>query len=217
MENHKKATSYYANVRPEMLQFIPVNVSKILEIGCGEGNFSAQIQGDIERWGLEPYLPSAEKAKDVLDKVLVGTIDEKISDLPDNYFDVIILNDVLEHLLEPWDDISKLKEKLNEKGVLVTSIPNVRYSKNLFKLLFKRDWKYTKDNILDSTRFRFFTKKSIKRMYIENGFEIKKIKGINRTKSFAYLPFAILFNIIFLGTQLDMLYMQFATVAGKKK
>ncbi len=216
MDTHQKDKKYYANQRPEMLQFIPNSANKILEVGCGEGNFGAQLlHKDKEIWGIEPFEASAKKAKETLNKVLVGTIDEKIDEIPDNYFDVVILNDVLEHLLEPWDDISKLKSKLSKNGVMVTSIPNVRYSKNLFKLLFNRDWKYTEDNILDSTHFRFFTKKSIKRMFTENGYEIKKIKGINRTKSFAYLPFAILFNILFLGSQLDMLYMQYATVAKK--
>lgn len=213
----KKKDTYYMNVRPDMLSFIPKTADKILEIGCGEGNFSAQLLHRVtETWAIEPYEPSANKAKEKLFKVLVGTLDEKLNEIPDNYFDVIIMNDVLEHLPEPWDDIIKLKSKLHAKGVLVTSIPNVRYSKNIFKMIFKRDWKYTDDLILDRTHFRFFTKKSIKRMYSECGYSIQTIKGINVTRSFFYFPFAVLFNILFLGSQLDMFYMQFATVATKQ-
>ncbi|MFY0603274.1 MAG: class I SAM-dependent methyltransferase [Flavobacteriaceae bacterium] len=213
----KKNEAYYMNVRPEMLAFIPKTANKILEIGCGEGNFSAQLNtGENETWAVEPYEPSAKKAQEKLHKVIVGTLDEKLNELPDNYFDVIIMNDVIEHLLEPWDDIVKLKSKLNTEGVLVTSIPNVRYAKNLFKMIFKRDWKYTDDLILDRTHYRFFTKKSIKRMYQDCGYKIQKMKGINRTKSFFYFPFAVLFNILFLGSQLDMFFMQYATVVKKK-
>lgn len=213
-----KDTEYYKNVRPEMLGFIPKSAKTILEIGCGSGNFSAQLVKDgVETWGVEPFEESAKEATEKLTKVLLGTLDEVLQDLPDNYFDAIVMNDVIEHLLEPWDDIINLKSKLKKEGVLVTSIPNVRYSKNIFKLIFNRDWKYTDDLILDRTHYRFFTKKSIKRMYKDCGYNILRIKGINTTKSFLYFPFAVLFNIVLLGSQLDMFYMQHATVAKKNE
>lgn len=211
-----KAPDYFINRRPEMLKFIPKNASKILEIGCGEGNFIEQLVSETtETWGVEPDISSADIAKTKIFKVLVGTLDQVLDELPENYFDVIVLNDVLEHLLEPWDDLKLLKSKLKDQGAVVTSIPNVRYSKNLFKMIFKRDWKYTEDLTLDRTHFRFFTKKSIKRMFREAGYQIESIKGINTTKSFLYFPFAIVFNILFLGSQTDMFFMQFATVARK--
>jgi len=217
MDKNIKNNKYYANVRPEMLQFIPNNAKRILEVGCAQGNFSAQLINDgIEIWAIEPNKESAKVAAEKLFKVLVGTVEEKISEIPDNYFNVIIMNDVIEHLLEPWDDIQKLKSKLNEDGVFVSSIPNVRYAKNLFNMLFKRDWKYTDDRILDITHFRFFTKKSTRRLFEENGYSVQKIKGVNMTKSFAFFPFAVLFNVLFLFSQLDIFYMQFATVAKKK-
>ncbi len=217
MAEHLKNDAYYGNTRPEMLPFIPVGSQKILEVGCGDGNFSAQlIKEGVETWAIEPNESSAKSASEKLFKVLHGTIDDRLKEVPDNYFDVIIMNDVIEHLTEPWDDIQNLKSKLKDEGVFVSSIPNVRYAKNLFNLLFKRDWKYTDDRILDITHYRFFTKKSIRRLWEENGYSIQKIKGVNRTKSFAFFPFAFLFNVLFLFSQLDIFYMQYATVCKKK-
>jgi 2-polyprenyl-3-methyl-5-hydroxy-6-metoxy-1,4-benzoquinol methylase len=217
MADHIKDKSYYANARVEMLQFIPDNAQKILEVGCGEGKFSAMLteQGK-ETWAIEPNPASANIAAKGIAKVFCGTIDEKLSEIPDETFDVIVMNDVIEHLTEPWDDIQKLKSKLKKDGVFVSSIPNVRYAKNLFHVLFKRDWKYSDDRILDITHYRFFTKKSIRRLWEENGYSVQKMKGINRTKSFAYFPFAVLLNIVLLLSQLDVFYMQYATVAKKK-
>lgn len=216
MEAHIKDKSYYANARLEMLQFIPNDATKVLEVGCGEGKFSEVLtkQGK-ETWAIEPNPASAKSAAQRLKKVLQGTIAERIDELPDGYFDVIVMNDVIEHLTEPWDDIHQLKSKLRSNGVFVSSIPNVRYAKNLFHVLFKKDWKYADDRILDITHYRFFTKKSIRRLFEQQGFKVQSMKGINRTKSFAYLPFAILWNLLFLCSQLDIFYMQFATVAKK--
>jgi 2-polyprenyl-3-methyl-5-hydroxy-6-metoxy-1,4-benzoquinol methylase len=199
-----------------MLPFIPKNAKKILEIGCGQANFSSQFTKEgVEVWGVEPDEKAVKIASKKIFKILRGTIDENIKLLPNNYFDVIIMNDVLEHLIHPDEVLKSLKVKLNNDGLAVSSIPNVRYSKNIFNLIFKRDWKYTESGILDNTHFRFFTKKSIIRMHKECGYTIKTVNGINRTKSFLHFPFAIIFNILFLFTQLDMFYMQFATVAKK--
>jgi len=200
-----------------MLPFIPTTATKILEVGCGQANFSSQlVKEGNEIWGIELNPNAAKVASEKLYKVLTGTIEERISEIPDNYFDVIIMNDVIEHLIYPKEVLEQLKTKMVVNGLIVSSIPNVRYSKNLFKLLFKKDWKYTESGILDNTHFRFFTKKSIKRMFTETGFEVEKCQGINRTESFLYFPFAILFNIILLFSQVDMFFMQFATVARKK-
>lgn len=213
-----KETIYYENERPEMLPFIPSSAKKALEIGCGHGRFSAQlVKNGVETWGIEPDPHSFEVASKELFKVLEGTIESQIDNVPDNYFDIIIMNDVLEHLLYPWDNLKQLRSKLSDNGVLVSSIPNVRYSKNIFNLIIKRNWEYTESGILDSTHFRFFTKKSIKTLYRKSGYSVQTIKGINVTNSFLYFPFAVLFNIIFLFSQLDMFYMQFATVVKKNE
>lgn len=214
----KKDKSYYGHTRPEMLTFVPKDAIRILEIGCGQGNFSSQLlKNKVEVWGVEPDKNAAEIASKRLFKVLASTLDEAIDNLPNNYFDAIILNDVLEHLYYPWEDLKKLKNKLAKSGVVVSSIPNVRYSKNIFKLFFMKDWKYTESGILDNTHFRFFTKKSIKRMYVECGYSIQEVKGINMTKSFMYFPYAFIVNILTLFTQTDIFFMQFATVATKKE
>uniref|UniRef100_UPI0040482642 class I SAM-dependent methyltransferase n=1 Tax=Polaribacter sp. TaxID=1920175 RepID=UPI0040482642 len=89
-----KAPDYFVNRRPEMLKFIPKNASKILEIGCGEGNFIEQLVSETtETWGVEPDISSADIAKTKIFKVLVGTLDQVLDELPENYFDVIVLND----------------------------------------------------------------------------------------------------------------------------
>ena len=79
-----KDEGYYKNVRPEMLRYIPNSAKTILEIGCGSGNFSAQlVKEGVETWGVEPFEKSAKEATQKLTKVLVGTLDDTLKDLPD--------------------------------------------------------------------------------------------------------------------------------------
>ncbi len=212
-----KDVSYYSNTRQEMLPFIPSSAKKILEIGCGKGHFCGQLIGkDIEVWGIEPDKDSAEIAEKKLYKVLNNKLDDAVRLLPDNYFDVIILNDVIEHLLFPWDDLKTLRSKLSNNGVITASIPNVRYIKNLFHVLINKNWEYSESGILDSTHFRFFTKKSIVSLFSKCGYSIEKIKGINKTKSTKYQLFALLINVLFFFNHSDTLYLQYAVTAKKE-
>jgi hypothetical protein len=97
-------------------------------------------------------------------------------------------------------------------GVVISSIPNVRFFRTFSKVLFSKDWKYEDHGVMDKTHLRFFTGKSIKRMYDELGYTILKHEGINVTKSIKPL----LFNIPFLFTQMDIRNVQYATVAAVK-
>ena len=211
----EKPDLYYKSERGEMLSLLPVNAKKILDVGCGAGAFASQlISKDREIWGIEPDKNSALLAAESLFMVLNGKIEDVINNLPDHYFDAIYFNDVLEHLIDPWLIIKAIKPKLSEKGVLICSIPNVRYIRNLGHLLVNRDWQYMETGIRDSTHLRFFTKKSIYRLIKESGYNITKIKGINRTKSERLHFYYFLINLLTFFMNLDIIFLQFAVVAS---
>lgn len=209
--NCMKQEQYYAENRHEILQFIPQNIQKTLDVGCGIGNFSEAVRRlrNNESWGIEPVCEIAKIAAGKLDKVLNGSFDEVWTDLPKKYFDCIFFNDVLEHMFDPIDALLKVKENLMPSGYVVASIPNVRYMGNLIELLIKKDWEYTNSGILDNTHFRFFTKKSIIRMFSNCGFAIESIEGLNplRSRKFSFL------NTILLNNLEDARFLQFLVIA----
>jgi 2-polyprenyl-3-methyl-5-hydroxy-6-metoxy-1,4-benzoquinol methylase len=214
MKNYEnKPEGYYNNFRKEMLKYLPKDAKKVLDVGCGNGCFAEVIknQNAAEVWGIELMEQEANLAKQVLDKVFVGSCENFIDGLPDNYFDVIYFNDVLEHLVDPYTVLKKMKSKLAADGVVISSIPNVRYHNSFVKVLVNKDWKYEPFGVMDFTHMRFFTEKSINRMYEEAGYTVKVSEGINKSKSLK--PY--IYNIPFLFTQLDIRYPQFATVASK--
>jgi 2-polyprenyl-3-methyl-5-hydroxy-6-metoxy-1,4-benzoquinol methylase len=213
----QKSSAYYFGERTEMLPYIPLSCQKILEVGCGDGNFLRSfVEKGTEVWGIEPVEKAAKAAKTKLFKVFIGTLEAFLTDLPDNYFDAIIFNDVLEHMVYPDKNLIALKNKLTSEGVIVTSIPNFRYIKNLNHVVLQKDWRYTQSGILDDTHFRFFTKKSMIALFEENGYQVKTIEGINPTKSIKYQVAASLMSLFTFSNHFDTLYMQFAIVATRE-
>jgi 2-polyprenyl-3-methyl-5-hydroxy-6-metoxy-1,4-benzoquinol methylase len=206
---------YFSNKRNEMLDFIPKGAKKILDAGCAEGEFGMLIKqrASAEVWGIEIDKNSCRLAEKKLDKVIHGSLDDKLGDLPESYFDCIIFNDVLEHMIDPWKILKIAGSKLSSTGEIVVSIPNILELHTLIGIVIKKDWNYSDSGVLDRTHLRFFTKKSIIRLFEQSGFEIKAITGINGIKSWKFL----ILNMLTFGFFSEMSFLQFACVAKPKK
>ncbi len=215
MDYQNKPDAYYNFPRQEMLAFLPKDAKCVLEVGCGQGTFAAQIKSynSAEVWGIEFMPDEGELAKSILDKTFIGPCEDFIDDLPDNYFDAIYFNDVLEHLAYPDGVLKRLKPKLKDGGLIISSIPNLRNFRVLKMLVIDGNWDYADHGIMDKTHLRWFTKKSIHKMFTNLGYEVVTQVGLNPSKSLK--PY--LYNIPLFFTAMDMKYLQFATVAKKSK
>jgi 2-polyprenyl-3-methyl-5-hydroxy-6-metoxy-1,4-benzoquinol methylase len=181
-------------------------------LGCAQGGFAAAIKENTgaEAWGVEFNPRAAEYARAVIDRVLVGDLDVRLAELPDTYFDAVICNDVLEHLVDPCATLTRLRCKLQPEGVVVASIPNIRFLPALSKVVFRKDFPQDDEGIFDRTHLRFFTRKSIVRLFETAGFKMQCIKGINAF----YGPFSLLLTFLSLGYFADCFYLQYACVAS---
>ena len=211
----KKFSSYYEFERPEMLMYIPKSTSFCLDIGCGAGNFGAQIKRSLgckEVWGIEIFEKAGNLAKKKLDRVIVADAVDAVNKLPNHYFDCVVCNDILEHLVDPYGLLLTLRDKLSSCGTIVASIPNVRHYKNLYNLIFKRQWKYEESGIMDKTHLRFFTEVSIRDMFENAGYSVNKIEGLFETRKAK----ARVWGWLTFGWFDDIRYTQFACVASPK-
>ncbi|MBN1559591.1 class I SAM-dependent methyltransferase [candidate division KSB1 bacterium] len=199
---------YFKGTRPEIVRFLPEHYTKILEIGCGEGDFSANFKSDYEYWGIEPNQGAAQVASRKL-KVLIGTFQEVCQQLPDDYFDLIICNDVIEHMDDYNAFFQAIKAKMTDSSFIVGSIPNVRYISHLIELLLAKDWRYREEGILDESHLRFFTEKSFRRAILNNGFRIERLAGINGIKLKLTPPKRLVQNLLIPIFGADSRYMQF--------
>ncbi len=165
--------NYFEGKRNELEGFIPRDVRIVLEIGCGEGGFRSFFGDEVEYWGVEPNILAASIAKNKLSNVLNGTFDEVEEKLIKRYFDLIVCNDVIEHMADPKKFMQSVRKYMSAEAYILISIPNVRYLTNIYELLIKKDWQYRDAGILDYTHLRFFTKKSLEIFIKNEGYSIK--------------------------------------------
>jgi len=165
--------------RSEMRRYIPQGASRVLDVGCNRGAFGAGLKqnGIGEVWGCELDPDAAAVAATRLDKVIAGPF--AADTVPDHYFDVVVFNDVLEHLPDPSQILRVARDKLKPGGVVLASIPNLRHIENLLHIVRDKDFRYEPAGIRDNTHLRFFTLKSIPRLFEQAGYQIQVLEGIN--------------------------------------
>jgi 2-polyprenyl-3-methyl-5-hydroxy-6-metoxy-1,4-benzoquinol methylase len=176
----EKSVDYYTSVRQDLIKLIPRSENqKILEIGCGGGDTLIEIKKNRiakEVVGVDiNFLEESNQQNSLIDKILIGNIEQLELDYPEQYFDVIICGDVIEHLIDPWSLIIKLTKHLKNEGIWIISIPNVREIFTLYKIVIRGNFKYNEGGILDRTHLRFFCKQNIIELFSTPHLKISKI------------------------------------------
>jgi len=219
-----KPNSYFEQCRSEMLAYVPEHCQKVLDVGCGRGNFGKSLKQirSIEVWGIEPVASAAAEAATKLDHVIEGIFAPE-SDLPQGSFDAIFFNDVLEHLVDPAAALLLAATLLKPGGVVIASIPNIRHFQAQWEVVVRGEWPERDSGIFDRTHLRFFTRKSIAKLFAASGFAVEKIEGINSYwwiegsgEPSRWIFFKIINLLTFRAIE-DMKYLQFATVARVAK
>ena len=118
----------------ELYKLIEMYVNKdtrILDVGCALGGLLSFLKekGHKELYGIDVIEEYVELSKNK--SIKVGSV----YDIPfeDNFFDVIILDHVLEHLVDLKSVIKELKRVLSREGILLIGLPDAsRYDNMIF-------------------------------------------------------------------------------------
>ena len=181
-----KSNDYFDNVRSEVLPLLPRKINRLLEIGCGSGNTLKYIKDNYQYdWacGVELAHEAAEIARSKVDLVIEGDIENMDLQIDPATLDVILCLDVLEHLIDPWGVISKLSTLLKPDGIMIASIPNIRYCHVVITLILLGKWEYTDKGILDKTHLRFFTRNTAIKLLESSSLTVDIVKDIHPKKS----------------------------------
>ena len=148
--------------------------ASVLEVGCGLGGLTQALRNDLgcRVTAVELDERLACVAQEFTDKMIVGSIESNDTwNQIEGSFDYVIFADVLEHLVNPWDVLRRVRGVLADNGSVIISIPNIAFYRVRLKLLLGR-FDYAPLGILDDTHLRFFTLKTAKAMLAETGFRM---------------------------------------------
>ena len=155
--------------------------SKILDIGCGDcSNYQSYfVNNSLEYIGVDVSDKALKRAQSKGYKVIKLDLSD---DLPfmDNYFDLVICLEVLEHLFDPKEVVLEIDRVLKDYGHFILSVPNIGYFRDRLVFLFKafiNNSPFDENNPWAGAHVRFFSKRSLMKLLRSAGF--KKIKIIS--------------------------------------
>lgn len=179
----------------------------ILDIGCAKGEIMAYLRDfnnniiglDIDEKSVKLCLSRGLKAY---------CCDIEKEDIPAEFglFDVVLMAEVLEHLIDPLMVLrNKVYPLLKFGGSLVISTPNLAYIKHRLNLFFGRmpDFGEDQSGLQEKRPYNlfhksFFSKNSIVETLKLAGFEIKKIEptqGVISNRMLKFPIFKVLRNL----------------------
>lgn len=205
---------YSDGQRAALLKFVPADARTLLDIGSNAGAFGEALKQrqDIEVWGVEPDCEAARQAAQRLDKVINDYFTPG-NPIPDAYFDLITFNDSLEHMVDPGGALRLAKKLLKPGGRVHCCVPNLRHIDNLEHILLERDFQYEEFGIRDRTHVRFFTRKSILRLFDECDYRVVSCNGIDETWWAPKLKLRRALFRLFPEATEDMRHVQFLVIA----
>lgn len=166
--------------------------TRILDIGCGDGSFIIKFKKHCETFGVDISQNAVKIAKEA--GINAYEIDVSSERLPfqDEYFDIIYMGDVIEHLTNPDFVIKEVARVTKTNGFLVLSTPNLASWINRLLLLLgmqplfsevstvKTFGRGTRSyNFFPVGHLRLFTYKALKEFLTYYRFNIVKVQGAN--------------------------------------
>ena len=154
-------SKFMANFNEEIDYVSNLKGSRICDIGCGLGFFLSALGKRWQKCGVEVSKIAQKHAKKY------GDIQTTML-YPKDFFDVVTMFHVIEHLQSPEDAIKKVKHMLKPGGHFVIATPD-------FDSAMARRFGDNYRMLHDDTHISLFTNESMHRFLRDNGFEILKV------------------------------------------
>jgi 2-polyprenyl-3-methyl-5-hydroxy-6-metoxy-1,4-benzoquinol methylase len=180
---------------------------KLLDVGCAHGWFLDEASPYFDVLGIEPDHQVGAAAASVQRPIRLGYFPEALN--PEEKFDVIVFNDVIEHIPSIDMVLDECHRRLNAKGMLVLNLPS---SRGLFYRLavlfnslglpapFERMWQVG----LPSPHVHYFDSANLVTLLEQQGFAVRKtghlasvhLRGLYKRLSFTKGNQSVVKNVL---------------------
>lgn len=117
-ENYVKRQIMYQQELKRIKKFVGTKIRKLLDYGCGIGNFSALFESDCQKFGVE----ISEYAKQV---AMQKHIRFDITKEDENSFDMVVFRGSIAYIEDKMKVLSYASKMLSSEGaIVILSVPN---------------------------------------------------------------------------------------------
>ncbi len=177
-----KQTPAHDNVNLDLLAHIPAGSRRIVEVGCANGAMARAWRSqhpDSHYVGIDIDPDYAARAAAHCHRAFAADVeqldDAALADLFPS--DCWVFGDCLEHLRDPWRMLSRIRERIDADGSLVTCIPNAQHWSVQWRLL-SGQFRYEDQGLMDRTHIRWFTRQTMLEMFASTGWRVEA--GVSR-------------------------------------
>jgi ubiquinone/menaquinone biosynthesis C-methylase UbiE len=178
---YKKLSRFEVNRYQACYGLLPPNKERLLDVGCGDGEFLFMAKAKFEEcYGVDVSPLRIERAKEKSKERQDGgsfhfyecDVDEELP-FSESFFDAVSCIAVLEHLFNPPNAVEEIHRVLKPNGVFIVEVPNIAWIPYRIQLLLGKlpqtggvylgaDWEHLHD----------FTESTLCRLLKAKGFEI---------------------------------------------
>jgi len=179
-ENVENLNYYFRKLGKMIEQQRPAG--RILDIGCSAGYF-LDVMKNWDCYGIEiPSIWADMARKKYGDHIHTGTLED--SNYPDEYFDVITLQDVFDHLTNPLGILALCRRILKPGGMIIIKVHNIEC---LYARLTGRNF-YA---IIPPSHLFYYSKNTLKLALEKSGFSFETSAFIGHTLFLKTIPYRL--------------------------
>ena len=155
---------YFNNLfKPLKFYIREIKAGKVLDVGCAYGFMLEKFPDTFEKFGIDiSDYAIAEAKKRLLNAILTVSNIEDVLPFTEEFFDIVICNDVLEHLENPENALNNIQRVLKRGGILYLTAPNLNWvRKKIFAYADKKEY-----------HISLFPHEALLNLLVKSGFEI---------------------------------------------
>ncbi len=149
---------------------------RILDLGCSSGLLAERLR-EMGHSVTGVDLNEIDGVHERTDAFVRADLNDGIPKEVGTGFDLVLMADVLEHLVNPRALVRQVRTVLSPEGTAIFCVPHIAHWYPRFRSTLGM-FDYDQRGILDSTHLRFFTRRSIRRMIERQGFGIQRLEVV---------------------------------------